>query len=83
MVFDDIINSVSYPYLSQESRIIAIIKGLKWPIFRNIQAVIVQLPNDDSVEEFHFVTKIQKIDTTRSHGIEIEKWHLIEQYLRK
>jgi hypothetical protein len=37
---------------------------------RNSPTVILQLPNDDPVEDFRFVTKIQKIDTTRNHGIE-------------
>ena len=41
-------------------------------IFRNSPTVIVQLPNDDPVEDIRFVTKIQKIDTTRSQGIELK-----------
>jgi hypothetical protein len=33
---------------------------------------MVQPPNDYHVEDFRFVTKTQKIDTTQSHGIEIK-----------
>jgi hypothetical protein len=47
------------PYLSQKSRTLTIIRGLKWPIFHNCPIVIVQLPNDDPVGDFRLVTKIQ------------------------
>ncbi len=60
------------PLRFKKSRILTIIKGLKWTIFRNSPTVIVQLPMTSLWEILVFVTKIQKIDTTRSHGIEIK-----------
>ena len=48
------------------------INALKQTIFWNILTVIVELPNDYPVRDFRFLTKIQKIDTTRSHGMEIK-----------
>jgi hypothetical protein len=49
-----------YPYLSQKSRTLSIIKGLKQTIFHNSLNEILQLSNDDPVEDLRFVTKIHE-----------------------
>jgi hypothetical protein len=48
-----------HPYLSQQSRILTIIRGLKRPIFPSSLNVIVQLGNDDSVGDCLGETKLQ------------------------